>query len=366
MGKARILISIGTRPEAVKMAPVIHELAARDRIDLRVLATAQHREMLDQIFNFFGISADIDLNLMRPDQDLAALTSRMVQAVDKVLEKERPDAVLAQGDTTTVMVTGLCCFYRRCPFGHVEAGLRTGNSYSPFPEEMNRRLVGRMAGWHFAPTERSAANLRAEGIDDAMIHVTGNTVIDALLDAAPRVDAGPFKPATGRRLILVTAHRRENFGAPFAAVCRALRRLADRGDVELLYPVHPNPNIKGPAEAALGNHPCIHLCPPMDYPDFLAAMKAADLILTDSGGVQEEAPSLAKPILVLRANTERPEGIDAGTACLVGTDEERIVLEAGRLLDDPDAYETMARAQNPYGDGQAARRIADILERDID
>ncbi len=361
MGKPRILISVGTRPEAVKMAPVIRELSSRAFADVRVLATAQHREMLDQIFEFFSIRADIDLDLMRPDQSLAELTSRMVAAVDRVLDRERPDAVLAQGDTTTVMVTGLCCFYRRCAFGHVEAGLRTKDPYSPFPEEMNRRLVGRMASWHFSPTERAASNLRAEGVDPARIHVTGNTVIDALLDAAARVDERPFRPGEGRRLLLVTAHRRENFGAPFASVFRALRRLADRGDVEILYPVHPNPRVKGPAESVLGGHPRIRLRPPMDYAEFLAAMKASDLILTDSGGVQEEAPSLGKPILVLRGNTERPEGVDAGTAKLVGTDEEAIVREASRLLDEESAYVEMARAVNPYGDGKAAGRIADVL-----
>jgi UDP-N-acetylglucosamine 2-epimerase (non-hydrolysing) len=359
----RILVSIGTRPEAVKMAPLVHELRRRPGCEVRVLATAQHREMLDQILRFFAIDADVDLDLMRPGQGLADLTSRMITAVDRALDDVQPDIVLAQGDTTTVMVTGLCCFYRQLRFGHVEAGLRTGKKFSPFPEEMNRSLVGRLADWHFAPTERSAANLRAEGIPEASIHVTGNTVIDALLAATQRVDASRFRPESGRRLILVTAHRRENFGAPFESLCLGLRDLAERDDVELLYPVHPNPNVQEVAERILSGHPRIRLVAPLDYPDFVAAMQAAELILTDSGGVQEEAPSLGKPILVLRHDTERPEGVSAGTAKLVGPVRERIHQEASRLLDDPSAYAAMAEAQNPYGDGSASARIAEALLR---
>ncbi|PIE23855.1 MAG: UDP-N-acetylglucosamine 2-epimerase (non-hydrolyzing) [Planctomycetota bacterium] len=357
----RILISIGTRPEAVKMAPLVHELRGRSGCEVQVLATAQHREMLDQILAFFEIEADIDLDLMRPGQGLADLSSRMITAVDRALEQVQPDIVLAQGDTSTVMVTGLCCFYRQLRFGHVEAGLRTGKKYSPFPEEMNRSLVGRLADWHFAPTERSAANLRAEGISDESIYVTGNTVIDALLSATKRVNAEAFRPQSGRRLLLVTAHRRENFGAPFESLCTGLRELAGRDDVELLYPVHPNPRVQEIAERVLGGLPHVRLCAPLDYPDFVAAMQAADLILTDSGGVQEEAPSLGKPILVLRHDTERPEGVDAGTAKLVGPVRERIVEEASRLLDDAEAYAEMAGAKNPYGDGTAAAQIADLL-----
>ena len=355
----RVLVAVGTRPEAVKMAPVVHALRAARRCDVRVLATAQHRQLLDQIHAFFGIVPDRDLDLMRPDQTLADLTARMLAALDPVLADERPALVLAQGDTTTVMVTALACFYRKIPFGHVEAGLRTGDVHNPFPEEMNRVLVGRMATLHFAPTRGAAANLAKEGIT-ANVHVTGNTVIDALLWAAERVDTAPFAPPRGKRLVLVTAHRRENFGAPFESVCTALRAIADRGDVQLLYPVHPNPNVRDVAHRVLGRHPAIRLVDPLDYPDMVAAMRACDLILTDSGGVQEEAPSLGKPVLVLRTTTERPEGVAAGAAKLVGTDRDTIIGAASRLLDDAAAYAAMARVDNPYGDGKAAQRIAEL------
>jgi UDP-N-acetylglucosamine 2-epimerase (non-hydrolysing) len=359
--KQRILTVVGTRPEAVKMAPVIHALRARPWAEVRVLATAQHRQMLDQIHAFFGIAPDLDLDLMRPDQTLADLTSRMVAALDPVIAAQKPDLVMAQGDTTTVMVAALCCFYRHVPFGHVEAGLRTGDLRHPFPEEMNRLLVTRLASLHFAPTARARHNLLREGVPEAAVHVTGNTVIDALLWTADRVDPAPFRPAAGKRLILVTAHRRENFGEPFAAVCGALRELADRSDVEILYPVHPNPNVRDVAQRLLGSLPNVRLVAPLDYPDMVAAMRACDLILTDSGGVQEEAPSLGKPVLVLRRTTERPEGVEAGAAQLVGTDHGRIVAVASRLLDDADAYAAMASVQNPYGDGRAAERIADLV-----
>ncbi|MCA8956709.1 MAG: UDP-N-acetylglucosamine 2-epimerase (non-hydrolyzing) [Planctomycetes bacterium] len=359
MRPLHVLLAIGTRPEAVKLAPVVHELRRRPDVTVRVLATAQHRQMLDQILAFFDVVADIDLDLMRRNQGLAELTSRMVAAVDAVLVDEQPDLVLAQGDTTTVMVTALCAFYRQIRFGHVEAGLRTGNKYSPFPEEMNRSLVARLADLHFAPTERSRANLLHEGIAPDRVSVTGNTVIDALQWAVERVDPAEFAPPEGRRLVLVTAHRREHFGTPFEQICDGVRTIADRGDTEVLYPVHPNPSISEVARARLADHPRIRLTEPLDYPRFVAAMRAAHLILTDSGGVQEEAPSLGKPILVLRDDTERPEGVDAGTARLVGPHAERIATQANRLLDDPDAYREMARAQNPYGDGHAARRIVD-------
>jgi UDP-N-acetylglucosamine 2-epimerase (non-hydrolysing) len=355
-----VLCVVGTRPEAVKMAPVVRALAAREDLRVRVLATAQHREMLDQIHAFFGVRPDRDLDLMRPGQTLADLTARMVAAFDPVLAEEAPALVLAQGDTTTVMVAALCCFYRHVPFAHVEAGLRTGDLRQPFPEEMNRLLVSRLASLHFAPTPRAAGNLIREGTAGDRVHVTGNTVVDALLWAAQRVDAAKFRPAPGQRLLLVTAHRREHFGAPLHAVCRALRRLADRPDVRLLYPVHPNPNVREVAQRALGDHPHVRLVEPLDYPDMVAAMAACDLILTDSGGVQEEAPSLGKPVLVLRNTTERPEGIEAGAARLVGTDEARIVAEAERLLDDRAAWSAMATVQNPYGDGRAALRIAEL------
>ncbi len=362
MTTSTLLLSIGTRPEAVKLAPLVHALRMRPWARVRVLATAQHREMLDQILDFFEIEADVDLDLMRANQGLADLTSRMITAVDEVLGEEQPDFVLAQGDTTTVMVTGLCCYYRKIPMGHVEAGLRTGNKFFPFPEEMNRGLVGRMADLHFAPTEVSADNLRGEGIAESAIKVTGNTVIDALEWAQRKTDSDVFASTEGRRLILVTAHRRENFGEPFEEVCRGLLGLADRGDVDLLYPVHPNPNVRELVQARLGSHPHIRLIDPLDYPQFVAAMEASYLILTDSGGVQEEAPSLGKPILVLRDETERPEGVTAGTAKLVGPHADRILAEATRLLEDERAYAAMAQAQNPYGDGQASERICDELE----
>jgi UDP-N-acetylglucosamine 2-epimerase (non-hydrolysing) len=357
----RILVVVGTRPEAVKLAPVVHALRQEPWAEVRVLATAQHRQMLDQIHAFFGITPDRDLDLMRPDQTLADLTARMVAALDPVLAEENPDLVLAQGDTTTVMVTALVCFYRKIPFGHVEAGLRTGDVSNPFPEEMNRLLVGRMAQLHFAPTEGAAQNLRREGVDATSVHVTGNTVIDALLWAAERVDSAPFQPPPGKRLVLVTAHRRENFGAPFESVCLALRTIADRGDVQLLYPVHPNPTVRDVAHRILGDHPAIRLVEPLDYPAMVAAMRACHLILTDSGGVQEEAPSLGKPVLVMRDTTERPEAVDAGTVRLVGTDTDLIVAEVSRLLDDAEAYLMMSRAHNPYGDGQASCRILDAI-----
>ena len=355
----RILIAVGTRPEAVKMAPVVLALKSQPWADVRVLATAQHRQMLDQIHAFFGIVPDRDLDMMRPNQTLSDLTARMIVAMDPVLAEEAPDLVLAQGDTTSVMVTALASFYRKIPFGHVEAGLRTGDVRNPFPEEMNRVLIGRMAELHFAPTEGSAANLRKEGLTDG-VHVTGNTVIDALLWAAERVDTAPFLPPTGKKLVLVTAHRRENHGEPLENVCAALRDIADRGDVKILYPVHPNPNVRNVAHRVLSNHDAIELVDPLDYPKMVAAMHACTLILTDSGGVQEEAPSLGKPVLVLRTTTERPEGVTAGAARLVGTDRATIVTAANELLDDAAAYSAMAKVESPYGDGRAAHRIAEL------
>jgi UDP-N-acetylglucosamine 2-epimerase (non-hydrolysing) len=359
--RTKFLVVVGTRPEAVKLAPVVHALRAAPWAECRVLATAQHRQLLDQTLGFFGIRPDLDLDLMRPDQSLADLTARMVSALDPVFAAERPDWVIAQGDTTTVMVAALAAFYRRIRFAHVEAGLRTGDLAQPFPEEGNRAIVGRLASLHFAPTQRAAQNLRAENVPEAAVHVVGNTVIDALLWAAARVPAGAFAPAPGRRLLLVTAHRRENFGAPFEAICRALLRLAARPDVELLYPVHPNPNVRAVVGRLLAGHERIRLCDPLDYPDMVAAMRASTLILTDSGGVQEEAPSLGVPVLVLRDETERPEGVAAGAARLVGPHEERIVAAATTLLDDPAAYRAMATVQNPYGRGDSAAAIVRVL-----
>jgi UDP-N-acetylglucosamine 2-epimerase (non-hydrolysing) len=359
----RILVVIGTRPEAVKMSPVVRALRAAGWAEVRVAATAQHRELLDQTLGFLQIVPDVDLDLMRPDQTLADLTARVIVGVDGLLERERPAMVLAQGDTTTVMATALACFYRRVAFGHVEAGLRTRVKYYPFPEELNRSIAARLADLHFAPTESARTNLLDEGIEDKAIVVTGNTVIDALLWAAGQELPRTFEPKSGRRLILVTAHRRENFGAPLEEICAALLEIAAQRDVELLYPVHPNPNVLSVAERLLSGHPRIRLVPPLDYAEFVAAMKASTLILTDSGGVQEEAPSLGKPVLVLRDETERPEGVAAGVTALVGPHRDRIAERTLELLDDRSAYERMARRQNPYGDGRAAERIVAALER---
>ncbi|MBC7604163.1 MAG: UDP-N-acetylglucosamine 2-epimerase (non-hydrolyzing) [Ramlibacter sp.] len=362
MKKCKIVCVVGTRPEAVKMAPVILALQAQEWAEVRVLATAQHRHMLDQVLQVFGIAPDIDLDMMQPNQDLTALTARMLVAMDGVLKTEKPDLVLAQGDTTTVMVTALASFYLNIPFGHVEAGLRTGDMRRPFPEEMNRVLAGHMSRWHFAPTQSSRANLLREGIADSAVHVTGNTVIDALHMMAGKTPAAAVAP--GRRLMLVTAHRRESFGAPFVDICTAIRTLVDRNDdLEVLYPVHPNPNVKKIVDELLGNHPRISLIAPLDYQPFVAVMKAATLILTDSGGVQEEAPALGKPVLVLREETERPEAVAAGVVELVGTNAARIIDAAQRLLDDPAAYRAMAKGVSPYGDGHAAARIVDVLQQ---
>jgi UDP-N-acetylglucosamine 2-epimerase (non-hydrolysing) len=357
---------MGTRPEAIKMAPVVKALQDRPWADVKVLATAQHRDMLDQVLNLFGIKPNEDLDIMRPDQALGELTARLMQGLDGLLEKDPPDIVLAQGDTTTVLVTALACFYRRIPFGHVEAGLRTGDLLYPFPEEMNRVLADRLTRYHFAPTESAKRNLIDERMNGDTIHVTGNTVIDALLETAKREIPIDLNLDPGKRLILVTAHRRENFGAPFASICSALLELADRNpDVQLLYPVHPNPSVRDTAHERLGGKPGIVLAEPMDYGPFVAAMKRSHFILTDSGGIQEEAPALGKPVLVLRTETERPEAVDAGVVRLVGTGSKAIVEAAQRLLDDVSEYEAMAKGVSPYGDGRAAVRIADILEESV-
>jgi UDP-N-acetylglucosamine 2-epimerase (non-hydrolysing) len=358
----KIICAVGTRPEAIKMAPVILSLKAEPWADVRVLATAQHRHMLDQVMTLFQIEPDIDLNIMRPNQALTTLTARLLLELDKVLLSEKPDVVLAQGDTTTVMAVALACFYHRIPFGHVEAGLRTWDMQNPFPEEANRVIAGKLARWHFAPTESSRQNLLREGIMDSDIVVTGNTVIDALLmtaakDLEPGIELDPEK-----RLVLITSHRRENFGEPFRNICRALQTLAARNpDVQFLYPVHPNPNIKDVAYEMLGNSSNIHLCAPLDYAPFVAAMKRSYLIISDSGGVQEEAPALGKPVLVLRDETERPEAVEQGVVKLVGPNYERIVEEAQRLLDNESAYQAMARGISPYGDGRSAERIVKVL-----
>ena len=361
--KVKIICTVGTRPEAIKMAPVILALKQQPWADVKVLATAQHRNMLDQVLNFFGITPDFDLDIMQPNQALTTLTARLLLELDKVLLAEKPDIVLAQGDTTTVMTMSLACFYHRIPFGHVEAGLRTWDIQNPFPEEANRVIAGRLTRWHFAPTESSRQNLLKEGIADSDITVTGNTVIDALLmTASKELEIGIELPED-KRLILVTSHRRENFGEPFRNICHALRTIAEKNpDVQVLYPVHPNPNVKDVAIELLGDCANIKLCDPLDYAPFIAAMKRAYLIISDSGGVQEEAPALAKPVLVLRDETERPEAVEMGVVKLVGPNYDKIVDEAQILLDDPAAYKAVARGISPYGDGKGAERIVAVLK----
>ena len=363
-----VLSIVGTRPEAVKMAPVIKALAVQPGVRALVCATAQHREMLDQVFDLFAIHPDVDLNLMQPNQTLPALTALALTRVSQTLQDLQPDLVLAQGDTTTVMVAGLASFYAQVAMGHVEAGLRTHQRYSPFPEEMNRRLVGALATLHFAPTPRAVAALQAEGVPAQNISLTGNTVVDALQSIA----AQPFTPdaalsarlaqTAGRRLLLVTAHRRENFGAPFVSICQGLRQLVERNaDVALIYPVHLNPQVREPVFRILAGHERIHLIDPVEYRTLVYLLKRCTLVLTDSGGIQEEAPVLGKPVLVLRRDTERPEGIEAGNARLVGTEQADIVREAERLLHDATAYQAMAQATSPYGDGHAASRIVEAI-----
>lgn len=368
----KVLTVFGTRPEAIKMAPVVKALAADPVFDAKVCVTAQHRQMLDQVLEIFDIQPDFDLNLMRPGQDLSDITSNVLLGMREVYKEWLPDVILVHGDTTTTLAASLSAYYAKVKVGHVEAGLRTHNKYSPWPEEMNRRITGATADIHFAPTEKARANLLAEGITADAIHVTGNTVIDALLDVVDRVrtDAAlKSRIATefdfldpSKRLILVTGHRRENFGSGFENICQALAQLAERDDVQILYPVHLNPNVQEPVRRILGRVPNIKLIAPQDYLPFVYLMDRSTLLITDSGGVQEEAPSLGKPVLVMRDTTERPEAVDAGTVKLVGTDPITIVREANLLLDDPTAYETMARAHNPYGDGMAAARICNHLK----
>ena len=362
----RVLTVFGTRPEAVKMAPVVQQLRAMPGVETRVCVTAQHRQMLDQVLHLFELQPDYDLDVMRPGQTLAEVTSSVLQGLEPVLAAARPDWVLVQGDTTTTLAASLAAFYHGVRVGHVEAGLRTGNKQHPFPEEVNRRLTTVLADLHCAPTETSRQNLLREGVPDAAIHVTGNPVIDALLDIAGRPydwDAGPLAAVPrDRRLVLVTAHRRENFGRPIQDICAALRRLAERyPDAHLVYPVHLNPNIQGPVYRLLAGIPNVSLLPPLDYLPLIQLMQAATLVLTDSGGLQEEAPSLGKPVLVMRETTERPEGVAAGTARLVGTDPDTIVEAVSHLLDDAAAYAQMAHAVNPYGDGRARFRIVEAL-----
>ncbi|MFN0085866.1 MAG: non-hydrolyzing UDP-N-acetylglucosamine 2-epimerase [Blastocatellia bacterium] len=363
----KVLSIFGTRPEAIKMAPVVRELQRfPDRISSVVCVTAQHRQMLDQALSLFGIVPEHDLNIMLPDQSLAELTSNTLVKLDRVLREEQPDWVLVQGDTTTAMVGALAAFYRRIRVGHVEAGLRTWDRFAPFPEEINRRIADGVCDLHFAPTAAARENLLREGVAEAGIHVTGNTVIDALLDVAAREYDWAGGELAGvprdRRLILVTAHRRENFGAPLLALCDSLRRIAAQyDDVHVVYPVHLNPHVYGPVHEQLRGIPNLTLLEPLDYLPLVQLMKACFLVLTDSGGLQEEAPGLGKPVLVVRDVTERPEGVAAGTVKMVGADPDRIFGEAARLLDDPAEYLRMARAVNPYGDGHASPRIVSRL-----
>jgi UDP-N-acetylglucosamine 2-epimerase (non-hydrolysing) len=363
----KVLTVFGTRPEAIKLAPVIRELerqSAHSRLHSLVCVTAQHRQMLDQVLDLFRIVPDIDLNLMQDGQSPSQVAARVLTGLEPVFQAERPDWVLIQGDTTTVMAAAIAAHYLRIRIGHVEAGLRTGHRFNPFPEEMNRVITDHLSDLHFAPTEWARQNLRREGIPDARICVTGNTVIDALLDIAARL-CPPEVPATleqSVKLILVTAHRRESFGSPLRRICTALRELVRwRDDVQVVYPVYLNPNVWGPVHELLKDVPRIRLLPPVDYLTLVHLMKQSFLILTDSGGIQEEAPSLGVPVLVLREVTERPEAVEAGAARVVGTDPERILAETERLLDDPVAHAAMARAVNPYGDGHAAERIVKTL-----
>ena len=368
----KILLVFGTRPEAIKMAPVVRELIEAKHWEVKVCVTAQHRQMLDQVLSLFEIVPDFDLNFMKPGQDLTDVTCNVLIGMRDVFKQWTPDLVLVHGDTATAMAASLAAYYAKIPVGHVEAGLRTNDIYSPWPEEMNRRMVGRVAAYHFAPTEMARDNLLAEGCAADTIFVTGNTVIDALLKVVERLQKDvelnqqlavrfPFLDAN-KRLILVTGHRRENFGGGFENICKALRKIAERGDVQVVYPVHLNPNVQEPVNRILSGCDNIHLIEPQDYLPFVYLMSRAYLLLTDSGGIQEEAPSLGKPVLVMRDTTERPEAVAAGTVELVGTDESRIIAMTSKLLDDAQEYLRMSRAHNPYGDGQAAQRINTILK----
>lgn len=368
----KILLIFGTRPEAIKMAPLVKALQQHPGFDARVCVTGQHRQMLDQVLDLFDIKPEFDLNLMKPGQDLTDITAGVLTGLKDVYNQWLPDAVLVHGDTSTTFAASLAAYYRQIPIGHVEAGLRTGNLYSPWPEEANRRLTGALTNWHFAPTTASRDNLLREGVNPSTIHVTGNTVIDALLQVRAKITESQtlqrqFQAQFNfldddKRLILVTGHRRENFGGGFERICEALARIADENtDVEVLYPVHLNPNVQEPVKRLLGNRSNIHLIEPLDYLPFVYLMDRSTLILTDSGGIQEEAPSLGKPVLVMRDTTERPEAVAAGTVKLVGTNVDLICSEANRLLNDPEAYQAMAFAHNPYGDGKACTRIVEVF-----
>lgn len=362
----KVMLVFGTRPEAIKMCPLVLELKKRKKIQTLVCVTGQHRQMLDQVLDAFGVKPDYDLSIMKERQTLFDVTVNILERIHEVLEKEHPDVVLVHGDTSTTFVTALACFYLQIPVGHVEAGLRTYDIYSPYPEEFNRQAVGIVAQYNFAPTELSRQNLLKEGKKPDSIYVTGNTAIDAL-QTTVREDYthSELEWANGSRLIMLTAHRRENLGEPMYHMFRAIRRIVDeQPDIKVIYPIHMNPVVRKAADEELGDDDRIHIIEPLDVLDFHNFLARSYLILTDSGGIQEEAPSLGKPVLVMRDTTERPEGIAAGTLKLVGTSEETIYTEFKHLLEDEAAYEAMSRASNPYGDGHACERIADVFEKE--
>lgn len=367
---SRILLAFGTRPEAIKLFPLAQALAADERFTLRICVTGQHRELLDQVLEVTGIRPDHDLGVMQAGQSLDSLTANILTGIGSVLDTEKPDWVVVQGDTTSAMCASLAAYYRKVPVAHVEAGLRSGNIHHPWPEEVNRKVIAGIAALHFAPTETAALALRRENVDPARIHVTGNTVIDALHWMKRRLDQLPSRfeelgkieqRFARRKIIAVTCHRRENFGAGLQEIARAIRQIANRDDVAVVFPMHPNPNVKAAMGALLSDLQNVALIDPLEYPQFVRLLDMAHLVLSDSGGVQEEAPAFGKPVLVLRETTERPEGIEAGTAQLVGTDAARIVAEVSQLLDDETAYAAMARAHNPYGDGKSGQRIVELL-----
>ena len=369
-----ILVVFGTRPEAIKLFPVVAAFKADARFDCKVCVSAQHRGLLDQVLEIAGIVPDFDLDVMQPDQTLDALTANLLTGLGKVMDQVSPARVIVQGDTATAMCGALAAYYRKIPVDHVEAGLRSGNIYHPWPEEINRKIIGTMASLHFAPTEVSAAALRAENVAADRVHVTGNTVIDALHWVSAKIAADPTLASgltelearfKGKRIIGVTSHRRENFGGGLEAIAEAIRQIAARDDVGIIFPVHPNPNVRKVMDAALAGLPNVAMVEPLDYPSFARLIGISEIMLTDSGGVQEEAPALGKPVLVMRETTERPEGVTAGTARLVGTDARNIVTGIFTLLDDKAAYETMARAHNPFGDGHSARRIVELVANEI-
>ena len=371
---ATILVVFGTRPEAIKLFPVVAALKADARFDCKVCVSAQHRCLLDQVLEIAGIVPDFDLDVMQPDQTLDALTANLLTGLGKVMDQVQPARVMVQGDTATAMCGALAAYYRKIPVDHVEAGLRSGNIYHPWPEEINRKIIGTMASLHFAPTDTSASALKAENVDASRVHVTGNTVIDALHWVSAKIAAEPSLGSgladleqrfAGKRIIGVTSHRRENFGGGLENIAEAVRQIAAREDVGIIFPVHPNPNVRKVMDAALAGLANVAMIEPLDYPSFARLIGIAEIMLTDSGGVQEEAPALGKPVLVMRETTERPEGVAAGTARLVGTDVANIVTGIFTLLDDKAAYEKMARAHNPFGDGHSARRIVELLANEI-